>query len=143
MAPTASNSSTSSSALAPESTLLYKFLQSQRELESYRFAYHSPPSLTVLPAETRPQYRTGEKPVTIDGYNLSIAAVTAAARYSASVNLDHSPRVKSLVAKSRAVIAEKVESGASVYGLSTGFGGSGTFLQEYLSVSTWLRPIVI
>ncbi|KAJ8083490.1 hypothetical protein AAF712_013794 [Marasmius tenuissimus] len=100
MAVTATNATTSSSS---QSTLLYKFLESHKELESYR---------------------NGTKSVTIDGYNLSIAAVAAAARFSASVNLDQSPRVKSLVAKSRAVISEKVESGASVYGLSTGFGGS-------------------
>jgi phenylalanine ammonia-lyase len=65
------------------------------------------------------------KSVKVDGHTLSIAAVTAAARYNAVVDLDQSPLTKEQVAKSRAVIASKVESGASVYGLSTGFGGSG------------------
>jgi phenylalanine ammonia-lyase len=64
-------------------------------------------------------------PVIVDGQTLSIAAVTAAARYHASVNLDRSSTIKERVFKSRSIISEKVESGASVYGLSTGFGGSG------------------
>ncbi|KAL0566724.1 Protein pal1 [Marasmius crinis-equi] len=86
-----------------QSTLLSKFLQSHKELEGYK---------------------SGKTTVKVDGTNLSIAAVAAAARYNADVVLDHSPQIKSLVAKSRAVIAAKVDSGASVYGLSTGFGGS-------------------
>ena len=65
------------------------------------------------------------KVVNIDGQTLSIAAVTATARYQASVQLDDSPHIQERLHKSRAVIAKKVSSGASVYGLSTGFGGSG------------------
>ncbi len=61
----------------------------------------------------------------VDGHTLSIAAVTAAARYNATVDLDASPQVKAGVMKSRAVIADKVDNGTSVYGVSTGFGGSG------------------
>lgn len=64
----------------------------------------------------------------VDGQTLSIAAVTAAARYNASVVLDGSESIKAQVVKSRGVISEKVESGASVYGLSTGFGGSGEYI---------------
>ncbi len=63
-------------------------------------------------------------PVVVDGHTISIPAVTAAARYHASVTLDQSPNLKAKVAGSRQVIAEKVESGTSVYGVSTGFGGS-------------------
>jgi phenylalanine ammonia-lyase len=73
--------------------------------------------LTFLP-------RNG-KVVNIDGQTLSIAAVTATARHQASVQLDDSPHIRERLHKSRAVIAKKVSSGASVYGLSTGFGGSG------------------
>ena len=60
----------------------------------------------------------------VDGQNLSIAAVTAAARYHASVSLDESPVLKAKIAKSRKVIVDKVDAGLSVYGVTTGFGGS-------------------
>lgn len=63
--------------------------------------------------------------VKVDGYNLTTAAVVAAARYTASINLDYSKKVKERVDKSRQVVIDKVASGASIYGLSTGFGGSG------------------
>lgn len=65
----------------------------------------------------------------VDGQTLSIAAVTAAARCNTPVTLDQSSHIKSRVAQSRSVIAEKVESGISVYGLSTGFGGSGVLFE--------------
>lgn len=62
--------------------------------------------------------------MTIDGQTLSIAAVTAASRYHAHVQLDSSPSIKRRLSKSRKVVAEKVDAGTSVYGVSTGFGGS-------------------
>jgi phenylalanine ammonia-lyase len=65
------------------------------------------------------------KPVAIDGHTLSIAAVTAAARFNAQVELTSSSVALQNVKKSRAVIDGKVASGISVYGVSTGFGGSG------------------
>ncbi|KAK0460937.1 L-Aspartase-like protein [Desarmillaria tabescens] len=86
----------------PTATLLSKFVQSFKDLESYK----------------------NGKSVTIDGQTLSIAAVTAASRYQASVQLTQSPEVKKRVEKSRNIIADKVDSGISVYGVSTGFGGS-------------------
>lgn len=63
----------------------------------------------------------------VDGHTLSIPAVTAAARYGARVELDGSSNIKARVAKSRGVISGKVDSGTSVYGVSTGFGGSGQY----------------
>ncbi|PPQ62931.1 hypothetical protein CVT24_006171 [Panaeolus cyanescens] len=69
------------------------------------------------------EYKNG-KPVTVDGQNLSISGVAAAARYNASVSLDSSPSVLSKINKSRKVIVDKVDAGLSVYGVSTGFGGS-------------------
>ncbi|KAJ7178475.1 phenylalanine ammonia-lyase [Mycena crocata] len=85
-------------------TLLSKFIAAQKEIESYR---------------------NGNCAVQIDGRTLSIAAVTAAARHvHVHVHLSNDSAVKERVFKSRAVITEKVEKGASVYGLSTGFGGS-------------------
>lgn len=50
--------------------------------------------------------------------------MTAAARYQAAVVLDDSPSVHVKLAKSRKVITDRVASGSSVYGVSTGFGGS-------------------
>ncbi|KAL6302871.1 phenylalanine ammonia-lyase [Sparassis latifolia] len=84
------------------STLLSKFLQAHQQLDAHK----------------------GGKPVLVDGHSLSIAAVAAAARYHTPVSLDDSPEVKKQVIKSRNVIVDKVNSEASVYGVSTGFGGS-------------------
>ncbi|QRW12778.1 phenylalanine ammonia-lyase [Ceratobasidium sp. AG-Ba] len=64
------------------------------------------------------------KPVTIDGHNLTIPAVVAAARYSAPISLDGSSEIKSRMFKAERAIDEKLETGKSVYGISTGFGGS-------------------
>jgi phenylalanine ammonia-lyase len=86
----------------PTTTLLSKFVQSSKELETYK----------------------NGKSVTIDGQTLSIAAVTAASRYQASVHLTQSPEVKKRVEKSRNLIADKADNGISVYGVTTGFGGS-------------------
>ncbi|RDB25036.1 Phenylalanine ammonia-lyase [Hypsizygus marmoreus] len=83
-------------------TLLSKFVASHKELESYK----------------------NGKPVKVDGQTLSIAAVAAAARYHARAELEDCPITRERVNKSRKAIADKVENGTSVYGLSTGFGGS-------------------
>ncbi|KAJ7783266.1 L-Aspartase-like protein [Mycena metata] len=96
------DASTFSASRSP--TLLSKFLAGQKELESYR---------------------NGTRVVQVNGQTLSISAVTAAARdVSVGVELSNDAAVKERVAKSRAVITDKVEKGTSVYGLSTGFGGS-------------------
>ncbi|KAH9944638.1 phenylalanine ammonia-lyase [Amylocystis lapponica] len=83
-------------------TLLAKFLDAHKELAAYQ----------------------NGKPVLVDGQTLSIPAVTAAARYGASVTLDGSVEIQDRVARSRAVIVDKVNAETSVYGVSTGFGGS-------------------
>ncbi|KAF7315137.1 Phenylalanine ammonia-lyase [Mycena indigotica] len=83
-------------------TLLNKFIDAYKELDAYRSG----------------------KPVLLDGQTLSIAAVTAVSRYSANVELDGSPIVKARVNNSRAVIEKKVAEKSSIYGVSTGFGGS-------------------
>ncbi|KAG6820247.1 hypothetical protein H0H93_003411 [Arthromyces matolae] len=95
-------SSVATSESSPPISLLSKFLEMHRELEAYKTGKH----------------------VTVDGQTLSIAAITATARYNAQARLDNDETVKNRVQKSRNVIASKVESGTSVYGLSTGFGGS-------------------
>ncbi|KAJ7244157.1 phenylalanine ammonia-lyase [Mycena haematopus] len=83
-------------------TLLANFLASYRELEGYRSG----------------------KPVVLDGKTLSIAAVTAVSRYTASVQLDDSPVIKGHVQRGSDLIQKKVEGKSSIYGVSTGFGGS-------------------
>ncbi|KAG6903034.1 hypothetical protein C0995_007467 [Termitomyces sp. Mi166 len=88
--------------LSSPSNFLAKFIETHKDLETYK---------------------NGEL-VTVDGQALSIAAVTAAARYNVQVRLDDSMAIRNRVQKSRDVISRKVENGTSVYGLSTGFGGS-------------------
>lgn len=63
--------------------------------------------------------------VIVDGETLSIPAVAAVARYGAGVVLDDTPEIQDRVLASRKVIADKVNGQKSVYGVSTGFGGSG------------------
>ncbi|KDQ55092.1 hypothetical protein JAAARDRAFT_134454 [Jaapia argillacea MUCL 33604] len=87
---------------AKSSDLLKKFVQAHRELEHYKSGC----------------------PVNVDGHTLSVTAVTAAARYGAQVALDPSSTVRGRVEASRHVIQEKVNNSTSVYGVSTGFGGS-------------------
>ncbi|CAK5281746.1 unnamed protein product [Mycena citricolor] len=82
--------------------LLSAFLTGQKELEAYR---------------------NGKRTVQVDGSTLSISAVTAAAR-DIGVEIELHADAQDRVAKSRAVITDKVDKGVSVYGLSTGFGGS-------------------
>lgn len=74
------------------------------------------------------QLRKGS-PIIVDGYNLSVPAVTAAARYNASISLDKSAAVQKRLQSSRNVIVAKMEAGKSVYGVSTGYGGSGQSIQ--------------
>ena len=69
------------------------------------------------------------KAVVVDGQNLSIPAVAAAARFAAPVALTESAEVRERVLGSRRVIEGKVSEQRSVYGVSTGFGGSGTSAQ--------------
>ncbi|EAU91203.2 phenylalanine ammonium lyase [Coprinopsis cinerea okayama7 len=85
-----------------EDSMLTRFLQSEREVA---------------------RFRNGQ-PVVVDGHTLTTAGVVAAARFHAKIELDDCHRVKDRIAKSRKVISDKVDSGTSVYGLSTGFGGS-------------------
>ncbi|KAI0260178.1 phenylalanine ammonia-lyase [Gloeopeniophorella convolvens] len=68
-------------------------------------------------------YKSG-KAIVVDGHALSIPALTAAARHNAQVVLNGSVEVKTRIQKSRDVIVGKVEASKSVYGVSTGFGGS-------------------
>jgi len=75
-------------------------------------------------ASDHPIDRHGEQ-VVIDGHSLSIPALVAVARHNAQIVLDDSPEIRAGIQKSRDVIVGKVETSQSVYGVSTGFGGSG------------------
>ncbi|KDQ28180.1 hypothetical protein PLEOSDRAFT_1112899 [Pleurotus ostreatus PC15] len=91
------------SSISPNATnLVEEFINAHKELQSYKSG----------------------RPVVLDGHTLSIAAVAAAARYDAGVELDDSPLVKDRLLQSRQVVADKVEQGTSIYGVTTGFGGS-------------------
>ncbi|KAF8270488.1 L-Aspartase-like protein [Lactarius quietus] len=94
-----------SSATVPRpgpSTLLSKFIEQFYELESYK----------------------NGKAVVIDGHSLSVPALVAAARHNAQVLLNGSTEIRARIQSSRDVIMGKVETSKSVYGVSTGFGGS-------------------
>jgi phenylalanine ammonia-lyase len=114
----------SSSRLIPrkpqQTTLLDEFLQSYKELEFYKYVS----TVILCWSHLLTMILRNGKPVVVDGQNLSIAAVTAAARYQAPVSLDASHSIKNRIAKSRKVIVDKIDAGLSVYGVSTGFGGS-------------------
>lgn len=66
--------------------------------------------------------------MTLDGYDLTIPQVTAVARFHAHVKLDETPEIRHRMEKSRAVVDKKLANGTSIYGISTGFGGSGSFI---------------
>ncbi|KAF7306124.1 Phenylalanine ammonia-lyase [Mycena chlorophos] len=87
-----------SSTVPSTKTLLRKFLDDQKEPDANRN-------------------------IQITGETLSISAVAAVARHS-DVPVYLSSDQKERVVKSRSVIADKVDKGSSIYGLSTGFGGS-------------------
>jgi hypothetical protein len=66
------------------------------------------------------------KSIVIDGHSLSVPALVATARHNIPIVLNGSPEIRAQIQKSRDVIVGKVETSQSVYGVSTGFGGSGT-----------------
>ncbi|KAH9036145.1 phenylalanine ammonia-lyase [Lactarius pseudohatsudake] len=82
--------------------LLPKFIEQFYELESYK----------------------NGKAVVVDGHSLSVPALVATARHNAQVFLNGSTEIRSRIQASRDVIVGKVEASKSVYGVSTGFGGS-------------------
>jgi phenylalanine ammonia-lyase len=73
--------------------------------------------------------------IIIDGKSLSIPAIIAASRYGVYIRLDSSLAIKDRVKKSVDVVKEKLTSGKSLYGISTGFGGSGKSPAPFLSLS--------
>ncbi|KAF9519361.1 hypothetical protein BS47DRAFT_1482068 [Hydnum rufescens UP504] len=90
-------------------TLLDAFIRIQRELNAHKAG----------------------RPVLVNGYTLSIADVVAAARYSTPVTLESSFTARSRVEDAQRVIEGKLATGCSVYGVSTGFGGSADTRTEH------------
>lgn len=84
------------------SNLLSRFVEQFHELESYR----------------------NGKAVIVDGHSLSLPALVATARHNSQVFLNGSAEIRARIQTSRNVIVGKVETSKSVYGVSTGFGGS-------------------
>lgn len=84
------------------SDLLPRFIEQFRELEAYKRG----------------------KSIVIDGHSLSVPALVATARHNIPIVLNGSPEIRAQIQKSRDVIVGKVETSQSVYGVSTGFGGS-------------------
>ncbi|KAF8573124.1 phenylalanine ammonia-lyase [Ramaria rubella] len=95
---------------APRTPLLNVFLNFQAELDLYRAG----------------------KQITVDGDTLSLPAIVAAARFpnasphasTPQVVLSSNPAVKARVDTSRNIVDAKLNAGKSIYGISTGFGGS-------------------
>ncbi|EMD35483.1 hypothetical protein CERSUDRAFT_116229 [Gelatoporia subvermispora B] len=93
--------------------------------QSEYHAFSEPTLLTTFIREHKDlQALRDGKSLIVNGYKLSLSAITAAARYRVPVLLDDSAQVKDKVAKSRKVVVAKVGAETSVYGVSTGFGGS-------------------
>ena len=105
---------------AKSTNLLQNFIEAFKEVESYRYVRRD----WSCPWHVLTHRRSGNS-ILVDGYNLSIPAVTAAARFNAPVTLDESTGVRERLQQSRAVIVAKMDAGKSVYGVSTGYGGSG------------------
>ncbi len=61
--------------------------------------------------------------LTISGRNTSITQVVAAAKNGSFVSLTDDPEVLGRVARSAATVAQAVERGECIYGVTTGFGG--------------------
>lgn len=111
--------------------LLSEFIKQHQELRGHKYVV-----LRVMHAHSQVHahgliHRNG-KPVVLDGQSLTIAGVVAAARYGASVALNEAPKIRERMAKSHSVLVDKVRANKSVYGVSTGLGGSGTCSRSVL-----------
>ncbi|KAI9508541.1 phenylalanine ammonia-lyase [Russula earlei] len=103
-------------ASAPEtftSTRVYKTRPASSDLLSRFIAQY----------EELQSYKNG-KPIVLDGQSLTVAGVIGVARHGASVALNDAPEIRKHMAESRKVLMGMVQSSKSVYGVSTGLGGS-------------------
>ena len=68
--------------------------------------------------------RAPSSAVVVDGHSLTISALVASARYRVTPSLDSSQEVKRRIESAVTSLAKRLESGESLYGINTGFGGS-------------------
>ncbi|KAK0194557.1 phenylalanine ammonia-lyase [Armillaria mellea] len=85
-------------------------------------------SFLTLLAQTK-AYRN-QKPVRVDGRSLSIPATVAVARYGVNPEVDNSAEAKERVYRSRQVLDDAVLGKKSIYGVTTGVGGSADTRSE-------------
>ncbi|PGH27928.1 phenylalanine ammonia-lyase [Polytolypa hystricis UAMH7299] len=77
-------------------------------------------------------YKRGVKRVILDGNSLDLAAVTAVARYGVLPTLTRKNEILATVVRSVNVLHESLAQGKSIYGVTTGFGGSAdTRTEDY------------
>jgi hypothetical protein len=126
---TSSNRHTSAGPPGP-TNLLLEFIKQHQDLRCHKCVPRVLCSLMSKISCTI--YRNG-KPVVLDGQSLTVAGVVAAARYGACVTLNDAPKIRERMAKSHSVLVDKVQANKSVYGVSTGLGGSGARSQSILS----------
>lgn len=102
------------------------FIDHHRELASYKYVQHDwEHGLKSSVDSPIFQRREPFNDVNVDGQSLSLVAIAAVARHGVSVHtIDHEETTERMQ-RSRVVIARSVEESKSVYGVSTGFGGSG------------------
>jgi hypothetical protein len=107
--------------------LLSEFIKQHQELRSHKYVPCGVECRIHFTSTVNSHgfiHRNG-KPVVLDGHTLTVAGVVAAARYGACVTLNESPKIRERMEKSRSVLVNKVQANKSVYGVSTGLGGSG------------------
>ena len=74
------------------------------------------------------------QPVILNGHTLSITQIAAVAQHDAQVILDSSDSVRAKVDASRELLVGKLAKGNSIYGISTGFGGSGQYSSLFFAI---------
>lgn len=89
-----------------------------------RIRGHATLTACFLESQTQLQNLSHSKLISIDGQSLSVPALVAIARYSAHVELDSNPELKAAVDASREALESKLRANISIYGVSTGYGGS-------------------
>ena len=114
-----------------EYTLLDTFLSFHGQLQGYK----SVPTPFFLTESHNDDWSRAMDVVTVDGQSLSIPAIVAASRYPwplakaqngmIQITLSADPTVQRDVQKSSDLINSMVKDGKSIYGVTTGVGGSG------------------
>ncbi|KIK52489.1 hypothetical protein GYMLUDRAFT_265408 [Collybiopsis luxurians FD-317 M1] len=80
--------------------------------------------VTCSAVEKVEAYVHGAEPIVVDGSRLNLAAVVAVARYNSVPELSDDEQVRSTVHRACSVIQDRLSSGRSLYGVTTGVGAS-------------------